>query len=176
GSGRSIVGLPVEGSTTYTLSGIHPDTLKKLAYFDENGNRIGSTSSLGTMPHIRTSPSAAKTVNIALRRNSNDPEDVLSVAQFEKGSEATAFEPYKSDLITAIKGIKLFSSEAEAPDIPPSSFDQSLNTFDNVEFNSIQAGAFKANLPEGAGSPPSGVQIGDAWVDTTNDTIKVRRA
>lgn len=47
----------------------------------------------------------------------------------------------------------------------------------DVSFNSVSANSWVINnLPEGAGSPPVGVQIGDAWIDTTNDTIKVRRS
>lgn len=49
-------------------------------------------------------------------------------------------------------------------------------TFDSVVTAAFETSVFSANLPEGAGSPPVGVQIGDAWIDTTNDTIKVRRS
>ena len=49
--------------------------------------------------------------------------------------------------------------------------DQSLNTTDDVEFSSITAGVIKTTgvIPTGTlATPPSGLDIGDQWADTTD--------
>jgi len=51
------------------------------------------------------------------------------------------------------------------------SYDQSLNTTDDVEFASINAGAVEISgaLPTGTlASPPAGLVVGDYWTDTTD--------
>jgi len=49
-------------------------------------------------------------------------------------------------------------------------FDQDLNTFDDVSFNSVQAGALQVSgsLPTGTIASPPSVDIGDNWLDTTD--------
>lgn len=64
------------------------------------------------------------------------------------------------------------------------SYDQSLNTFDDVAFKSISAdtiiaselniNAFSFDFPTGNGTPPEEVEIGDAWIDTSDGTLKIR--
>ena len=55
-------------------------------------------------------------------------------------------------------------------------YDQTLNSYDNVSFNSLSTGSVNSdalyvsgNIPSGTlSSPPTGLQTGDMWADTTD--------
>ncbi len=84
--------------------------------------------------------------------------------------------PYESPLgtITKIKNYDVVGTGGGGE-----AYDQSLNTTDDVEFNSINAnnviiGVMNIPLPEGAGSPPLGVDIGEWWFDTVENKVTIR--
>ena len=166
GSNVIIGNHPLAANFEFTISGIAPDSLKKIVFRDSGGNAIGPIYDFGSMPRTFTSPAGTVTFDCTLRRAVEPSDDVFEFAALNPGGQVLPYEPHKIETITGI-GSKRIAGQ---------SYDQSLDTTDDVKFNSVEMAAFKANLPEGAGSPPVGVEVGDAWIDTTDNTIKVRRS
>lgn len=158
---------------TVTFSGYNPVSTKKLVFRDDLGAILGGVLSLTTNPFTTTIPIGAATFDMSVKQGS-DSIDSYDEVMFNMGATQLPYEPHREIKLTKIKGYDVSSSGGEA-------YDQSLNTNDNVEFNTVKTGVLDmtswiVNLPEGAGTPPVDVAIGDAWVDTTSDIIKVRRS
>jgi len=83
----------------------------------------------------------------------------------QKFSDLTDVPAYSGN---AGKGLKIKDAE------------DGLDTFALVEadtdvsFASITATGLSVDLPSGAGTEPAGLSVGDAWIDTTDGTIKVK--
>lgn len=121
-----------------------------------------------------TSDADSKYLGVTIRRPLDADSVWQGTARVNEGSVLQPYDVFKQEAYE-MAGRSLASSGGGGQ-----TFDQDLNKADSPEFvdlsvSSLQTGALIALLPEGAGTPPVGVVIGDAWIDTTNDSIKVRR-
>lgn len=128
----------------------------------------GSNAMFTSNPQTFQKPAGAVGLAINILRT-NQTASVYANATINLGTTPISYQPFTGDTITKYKDYNFAGGGGGE------SYDQSLNTTDNVEFNSVITHALLAELPEGAGSPPAGVLIGQAWIDTTDDSIKVRR-
>lgn len=158
-----------------TVNGVVQSSLKKFVFRDSQGAVINPVISLTTLPFTFNAPANASTFDMSLKAG-NNTVDSYSMARISIGDLSQPYEPFEQEFIDSIKGKSIKSSNGGGE-----SYNQSLNTTDDVQFNSINTGLlemsfWQLNLPTGAGSPPSEVLVGHAWIDTNTDTIKVRRA
>lgn len=163
-----------------TFDGYIQNSTKKLVFRDNSNTIIGSVLSLTTAPFTVTVPALATKYDMSIK-GATDEISSYDKLRMNIGSKSLPFNPYKESLITTILGKKIYAEKAKGAESGGgNSFDQTLNTTDNVKFNSVETkqliySAIQFNLPTGNGAPPSEVQIGDAWVDTSNgNTIKVK--
>lgn len=87
---------------------------------------------------------------------------------------ANAVISYKGALVTKIGGVSIGSSSGGG-----TSYNQSLNTTDDVQFKSITTeGLYLQNLPVGNGTEPIGLPLYGMWIDwdgvTTSGVLKVK--
>lgn len=156
------------------ISGLLNGTLKKFVTRDIDGVPI-TLQGLDPIPKFVVIPINAVTFDMTLRRtpeNINNYQNVM----INLGNVVLPYEPYSREVIDSLSGIPIEGAENKGE-----AYDQPLNTFNDVEFGSVRTNLMKtttwsAELPEGSGLPPSEVNIGDAWIDTDSDTIKVRRS
>lgn len=145
--------IPAKPSQDYTVSGGNiAGSRVAWVLFDEQYSFISGGSFLGDGTFTTTEDTAFYRVDF---RNTH-----IDTLQIEEGSEVTPHEPY-SFTLDGLKG-----SEAEA-------YNQSLNTYDSVQFDAVTAHAFVADgmIPLGTlANPPEGLQAGDTWADTTDST------
>lgn len=135
-----------------------------------------------SLPVTLAVPPTAKWLIMAAKRPANSDAD----SEFITINEGDELIEYVSpnDKIVAIRGYDLeggssnVSKFSDLIDVPP--YDG--NALKSLRINSAEDGleAFDIetrifDLPEGEAVPPPEVLVGDAWIDTTNDTIKVRR-
>lgn len=111
-----------------------------------------------------TVPAGVDTFYFICARPTNTDEDHAEI-MFNIGDNLL---PYVSpqDIATHIKGNKIGGG-----DIP----DNVAIEGTSVSFASIATQGLQLDLPEGA-TEPAGLNIGDAWIDTNDDTIKVKRS
>jgi len=112
-----------------------------------------------------TIPSGAKWLYIDIQR----PEDTTSVWSngiINKGTSLlNPYQPY-NPIITKIDGKTIAGTGG-------TSYDQSLNTTDNVSFNSVSANEMEISGTIKTGtlaSPPAGLISGEFWLDTTDSS------
>jgi hypothetical protein len=159
-------------SKTLFFSGYVPESLKKIVFRNSSGTVLEGVKSLTTSPISFIVPFGAVTFDMSVKRGTDVVSD-YDLVQFNKDSFKT-FEPFTSNYVSKIKGVEILGGSGGE------SYDQSLNSTDDVFFNSVNTSiletiSWKTNLPEGAGTYPAEVEIGDAWLDTNTDNIKVRR-
>lgn len=173
--GWKMIAIPVEGGKTYAIGRINISVTSYYAFYSDDDTELSNGANASGETEITTAPANATILYVDLQRP-GDPDSVYSQMTINEVTEDTPglLTPYEPPffIITEIKGNKLGGGGGQA-------YDQSLNTTDDVTFNQVTAGylitnGWQADLPEGAGSPPSGIQIGDAWIDTDDATIKVR--
>lgn len=164
-----------------TLNGIEPSMPYYAAFYTTDDPNIvdltnmiaGSNVTFNGNPNTIQKPAGAVGLGITIKRPANTSA-AYEFATINLGATPIPYEPGSSGNVVKILDYNIEGSGGEA-------YDQSLNTTDNVQFNSVTVVSFEtdvlvAELPEGAGTPPLEVAIGQAWIDTTDDTIKVRRS
>ncbi len=163
-----------------TFNGFIPSSTKKLVFRDNSNVIIGSIFSLTTAPFTVLAPELATKYDLSAK-GATDAISSYDELRMNVGPTSLPYKPFKETLITEILGKGIYAEKAKGAESGGGNlFDQSLNKADNVEFNSVTTqqliySAIQFNLPTGAGAPPIEVQIGDAWVDTSNgNTIKVK--
>lgn len=170
----TIVNHPISqfAGQAVTFGGFTPQAGKKIVFRDVNG--IVNTTipmAMGALPRTIIIPSTAYTFDLQILRNPDTPGSYSEV-RMNLGNTLLPYEPFDRSVIKKIYGYEIESNGGEA-------YDQSLNTTDDVEFNSVTTNllSYKAialELPQGNGTPPVGVEIGDAWLDTATSSVKVR--
>lgn len=174
--------IPVDGLATgsdVTFGRIFATNPSYWAFYDANpiegAATILSTASWQTAGSATVQvPSGALFLGITIKRPA-DPVTVYDEGTINQGTDLlTPYQPFTGEAITAIKGHPLSGSGGSGGE----AYDQSLNTTDNVQFASVVTGELTAavliaNLPEGAGTPPVGLGVNQAWIDTADgNTIK----
>lgn len=162
-----------------TFNGYVQNSTKKLVFRDNGGVIIGSVFSLTNAPFTVLVPELATKYDMSIK-GATDAISSYDELRMNAGPTSLPYNPFKEILITGILGKGIYAEKAKGAESGGVSYDQNLNTTDNVKFNSVETNqliysAIQFNLPTGAGAPPIEVQIGDAWLDTSNgNTIKVK--
>ena len=91
--------IPAEANTAYTLnfSASGSRLYAQFYAYDKDGRTLGaseSTSNPGGVPITYTTPANTAYVYVAMEARLSNPTITFSNIQFEKGSTATAYEPY----------------------------------------------------------------------------------
>lgn len=154
-----------------TFNGFIPSIQKKLVFRDEFGVKIGSVIDVSFLPLTVIVPILAYTFDLSIKRGGEDVSS-YEYLRLNIGTQSLPYEPFYKTFIKSIKGFEIEGGSREA-------YDQSLNTTDDVVFKSITTNlinytAISLDLPQGNGTPPIYVEIGDAWIDTINSSIKVK--
>lgn len=180
-TGWNVIKIPVpDGATSITFGRINSVRASLYGRFaDITDTLIGTL--INFVPNgsavTRAVPAGAKYIYIDLK-GPTDP-DATGYAQgtCNTGNALlTPYEPYTvTDYVTQIDGKHIKATEGGSAD-----YDQSLNTTDNVAFNSLAVNslalsALSIDLPlwDGTGSPPAGLLVNDAY--TTPDGFIKRR-
>lgn len=174
GAGWVMMGIPVLAGEVRTLSNFTTGAFPIFyAYYKTNGSTIssGNYGTINALPFtVPAAPEDGFLFFDLVRPGAATPD--YDEVMVNIGNTPLPYQPPGSE-ITAIRGYDIRGGGGEQ-------YDQALNTFDNVEFAGLTITALSLELPEGSGTPPSGVEVGDAWLDTSesasNPPIKVRRS
>ncbi|WP_215225850.1 hypothetical protein [Echinicola shivajiensis] len=168
--GWKYIDIPVNELTDYTIGRIFSTGTVYWSIWDASDVKLTNGGFASGATQVVTVPSNGAKLKVLIKRDVDD-DSVYNEGTVNDGETLlTPYEAWSFELVTHIKGYPLKSSEGGGGE----AYDQSLNTTDAVQFVAITAQAATFDLPEGAGSPPLGVEIGDLWVDTNDSIIKVR--
>jgi hypothetical protein len=142
-----MIKLPVIGGTKYLVGGFSIENIGYYAFYDDlelllsNGSYRDSN-----LPLKLTAPETAEFLYVNIKRPNN-----------VSANFSNAYIKKYLDINSEFTG--------------GTTYDQSLNVGDNVQFGQVQATSVEVSgvMPTGTlASPPSGLEIGDYWKDTTD--------
>ncbi|GAK96835.1 hypothetical protein JCM19294_1144 [Nonlabens tegetincola] len=162
GAGWVMLKIPVTNNQDYTFGNFNIDSAGYSAFYNDSDQLVqyaGSHTNATLPKTVNASSVNAKWLYIDIARPSNSEVDYNRVIVNEGNTLIDYVEPI--DYIESIGGNKVKSGGIE------DGTDASLGA--------LTVQALTLDIPQGAGTPPPQVEIGDAWIDTSNDNaIKVR--
>tara|TARA_R110000765_G_scaffold20317_1_gene52799 strand:- start:18916 stop:20739 length:1824 start_codon:yes stop_codon:yes gene_type:complete len=139
------------------------DTLGHCAWYtDENPSGFISQYTTATLPiENLTVPAGVNILYVAVARASNIDSDW----EFIMANVGSTLLPYvdPTDSVVAIKEYKIAGGDSV----------NSAQLGTDVYFSSVFTTALSLDLPSGA-TEPAGLNLFDAWVDTTDSTVKIK--
>jgi len=150
----------------------------------------------GTTPKTVTAPAGSAWLILDAKRPADPDSNSVQITINRGGTLIDYVSP--NDTLKSIKGADIptvgssnVTKFSDLTDVPPylgnagkalkvKPTEDGLQAFTpveqggNVSFSTLYASSLQIDLPEGAGSPPAGVLVGDMWLDTTTGNIKVR--
>lgn len=147
--------IPCLPNTEYTLNG-GDDNYSNLIYWDAFG-MYDSYEILGSgIDSQFTTPATAHYIGINFANN--NASTYVDTLQLNEGGEVLPYEEYY---------MKRMIKEEALPSGGGEDYDQSLNTTDSVEFDSIRTNGLELDLP----TSPTGLSPGRIWIDTANGNV-----
>ena len=167
GTGWVTYKIPVVENTEYSIGNFSIDIAGYSSFIDANGNTLKANGSYTTasLPKTYQSPSVPSFLYITVARPTNDIEDWNEV-MVNEGEPLLPYTPPES--VTKIGGYPVAGADEEQ--YAKNGADA---YFRNLEAHRITASMLHANLPRGT-SLPADVEVNQAWLDTSNGTIRVR--
>lgn len=171
GAGWKMMRIPVKAGKTYTFGNFSIDSSGYAAFQAENGSVLQIIGSYGVAHLLKTVTAPAQDcyLCIDIARPVNTVEHYAETMV----NEGAVLLPYVApvDKITAIKGAPIGGSGGIAPGSDAELRNVSAERVDAAE---LATSVLILNLPSGA-SEPAGLEVGQAWVDTSNGTIRVKQ-
>lgn len=175
-AGWKYIKIPVEAGKQYTFGNFAITTGGYYSVWNLAGSSLQVTTfGTATLPITVTIPTGGVWLLIDIARPT-DTADRHAKVMVNEGATLLAYEA----AVDTIVGIDRFALAGESSsgggEIPSNvAVLGSDANFADLMVDSITAAAIIANLPMGAGAAPSGVETGQAWIDTSaGNAVKVK--
>ena len=173
-AGWKLIRISIEEGKTYTFGGFKIDTAGYWAVWDAASTKLQNGNfQTSTLPVTFTAAATAKTLLITIARPTNTADQYQKLTVNEGAELIEYVSP--ADKLIGLGEYKIAGS-GSLVEIPENVAQQGADaTFAKLTVDSIEASAIIINLPSGAGAPPAGVEVNQAWIDTSaGNVIKVK--